>query len=299
MRYLISLSALAVIACSPSQQVTDPVEESTTHALAETLNCIRNNDYSVLAAHRAGPAPGYAENALSTIAYSAERGALFAEIDVAKTSDGVFFLIHDDTLDRTTTGTGEWQDQSWDQINTFRLVDQNGMELDETMPTLDDALRVSRETGILLNIDLKGITPTEIVEEVQRHNAISRVSFIAYTVDQAAEYHDANPDVFLSVPDRLEEISAAGIPSENYYVWLGVNRINADRDAELERQDIEASAGLFRFNHSEDAFRNAKSAGLEILSIDDVTLASTALGGSAVLQSEANTCAAWRHDAAH
>lgn len=44
------------------------------------------------------------------------------EIDVALTSDNVAVLFHDDTVERTTDGTGAVADMTWDQLRTLNAA---------------------------------------------------------------------------------------------------------------------------------------------------------------------------------
>jgi glycerophosphoryl diester phosphodiesterase len=68
---------------------------------------LRERGFVAVSAHRGGPGPGLAENAIPTFRNTliAARGA-FLEVDVSQTADGVLVLMHDDRADRTTTGTG-------------------------------------------------------------------------------------------------------------------------------------------------------------------------------------------------
>lgn len=79
-----------------------------------------------------------------------------AEIDVARTRDGELVLMHDATLDRTTTGQGEVSSFTLAELGAFRLrAGAGGPETtSERIPTLRDALLLARGR-VLLNLDLK------------------------------------------------------------------------------------------------------------------------------------------------
>ncbi len=61
----------------------------------------------LISAHRGGPVIAYAENAIRTFQRSVEAGAAIIECDVRQTKDGYLILMHDRSLDRTTTGRGD------------------------------------------------------------------------------------------------------------------------------------------------------------------------------------------------
>ena len=76
------------------------------------------------------------------------------EMDVAKTADGVLILMHDDTVDRTTNGTGVVTEMTYAEISELQLVDVDGQVLDENVPTFADALSFLDGRGFA-QVDLK------------------------------------------------------------------------------------------------------------------------------------------------
>src|SRR4051812_26195793 len=71
-----------------------------------------------LIAHR-GASSEAPENTLAALKLARGRGANWVEVDVKLTQDGVPILMHDDTLERTTDGTGKVADTSWATIQTL------------------------------------------------------------------------------------------------------------------------------------------------------------------------------------
>ena len=69
-----------------------------------------------LAIHR-GSFESAPENSLPAIQESMDRGLFIIEIDVHKTKDGVIILMHDDTVDRMTNGSGKISELTYEQIN--------------------------------------------------------------------------------------------------------------------------------------------------------------------------------------
>ena len=284
---------LALTACS--RDTATPLDATAPTNLAAPvaqMTCLREHGYTMLAAHRAGPADGYAENALSSLRRLAERGVLYAEIDVRRSADGVLFLLHDDTLDRTTTGTGPAQTRDWATLSTYRLVDPQGVETGDSIPTLDQAIDLARETGLVLNLDLKSVSPDEIVAYLNSRNARDLVAVIAYSVDDTAALHRADPGMLVSAPNDIPALAAAGANTDALYVWMGVGAADAAEDARLGEQGLETSVGLFPLEDgTPGAYRTAANAGVELLSIDDVDTAITALGGTDALRAQIFECA--------
>ncbi len=107
-------------------------------------------------AHRG--ASGYApENTLSSI-----RKALFEmpcegiEIDVHFTKDNRLVVIHDDTIDRTTDGKGNVKDFTFEEIRKFNAYGKfRDKYPTEKIPSLDEVLSLVRESGKMINIEIK------------------------------------------------------------------------------------------------------------------------------------------------
>lgn len=94
----------------------------------------------------------YPENSLPAIEGSIALGVEMAEIDLQRTKDGHLVLMHDATVDRTTTGTGKVADLTLAEIRVLTLRDGLGSPTRFRVPTLREALLAARGR-ILLNLD--------------------------------------------------------------------------------------------------------------------------------------------------
>ena len=107
-------------------------------------------------AHR-GYWRGAPENSIEAINQAVARGARIVEIDLRRTRDGELVLMHDDTVDRTTDGTGRVADLTLDELGELRLRAGLGGRhaplTEAAVPTLRAALRAVRDSGALLNLD--------------------------------------------------------------------------------------------------------------------------------------------------
>jgi glycerophosphoryl diester phosphodiesterase len=92
-------------------------------------------------AHRGGPvhAP---ENTLAAFRTAIDQGAAWLEFDVQMTRDGALVVIHDETVDRTTDGTGALRDLTLAQV---RALDAGG---GERVPTLEEVVALARAHGV-------------------------------------------------------------------------------------------------------------------------------------------------------
>lgn len=115
----------------------------------------------LVASHRAAHKI-YPENSIPAIQQAIDLGVDIIEIDVKVSTDGVPFLMHDRTIDRTTTGSGDPEHFSFAELQQLYLV-ANGDTTDLKIPTLEDALLVAKGK-IMVDLDLK----TDKMEDVLR-----------------------------------------------------------------------------------------------------------------------------------
>ena len=104
------------------------------------------------------------ENSIRAIKNCIDLGVNMVEIDIKKTKDNELILLHDKTLDRTTTGKGLPQDYTLAEIKQMRLRNGAGVATSHQIPTLEEAMIVAKGK-IWVNID-KGYDYFDLVEKV-------------------------------------------------------------------------------------------------------------------------------------
>ena len=116
------------------------------------------------------------ENSVWAIRKAIEAGADMAEIDLALTKDSVLILMHDRTIDRTTTGKGSPEDYTLAEIQQFYLRDGAGHATRMRVPTLEEILKESKGK-IFLNLD-KGFDYIGLVYPLlEKHDMLNEVLF--------------------------------------------------------------------------------------------------------------------------
>lgn len=101
----------------------------------------------------AGHAP---ENTIAGLRKAAALGATWVEFDVVLTGDGVPVLLHDDTLDRTTNGTGNIADMNLDEIRSLDAGSWFSKDFaSERIPTLAEVIPLLESLGLGANIEIK------------------------------------------------------------------------------------------------------------------------------------------------
>lgn len=154
--------ALAGDALRPLPRGTDAgdIHQRLTHANF-------NRDHVMVVAHRAGwKEDGQAvraENSMAAIDNAARLGVEMVELDVRRARDGALVVMHDATLERTTTCRGPVEARTLSELRACRLVvEGSGIVTDERVPTLEEMLVHARDR-ILVNIDNK-LEPEDLPE---------------------------------------------------------------------------------------------------------------------------------------
>src|SRR5881392_148317 len=111
--------------------------------------------YPRLAAHR-GAGKSAPENTLAALRFGYARGYRMAEIDVKLSADGVAFLLHDDTLVRTTNGRGRADGLPWRELAQLDAGSWHSPAFaGEPIPTLAAVARWARANDVAVNIEIK------------------------------------------------------------------------------------------------------------------------------------------------
>lgn len=92
------------------------------------------------------------ENSIAAIEHSIAVGVDVVELDLQLTRDSVLIVMHDATLNRTTTGKGRVADWTLDSIRTLKLKNGCGIRTKHAVPTLEEAL-LAAKGRVLVNLD--------------------------------------------------------------------------------------------------------------------------------------------------
>lgn len=216
--------------------------------LPDFFDCVRESGGLLIASHRAGPAPGYPENAIETLDYATDQGLLIHEIDVVESRDGVLFLLHDRTLGRTTTGSGAVADRDWDDIQRLRLKDNDGEVTAFHPPKLSDVLLWAKQRGVIVELDKKPTTSfRNIISHVRAAGAEQHVVLITYNDDQAIEVASLAPELMMTAgidsADHQADLEAAGVNFDHVVAWLGTRDPNPRAFEAIGRRGVESAFG--------------------------------------------------------
>ncbi|HTI48793.1 MAG TPA: glycerophosphodiester phosphodiesterase [Casimicrobiaceae bacterium] len=171
--------------------------------------------YPRLCAHR-GAGKLAPENTLAAFRRGHAFGYRMIECDAKLSADGVAFLLHDATLERTTNGTGRADALPWRELSQ---LDAGGWHsapyAGEPLPTLAAVARWCRSNDVALNIEIKPVPGRE------------RETGAAIALDAKTLWGDAAvPPVLSSFAEAALEGARLAVP-DLPRAWL-VERIPTD-----------------------------------------------------------------------
>jgi glycerophosphoryl diester phosphodiesterase len=188
--------------------------------------------FPLISAHRGGRnLAGYPENAVETFEHVLQYTHAIIECDIVQSKDSVLYLMHDRSLDRTTTGSGKVTSQNWAAVKNLYLIDDFGDTTDFHPPRLDEVLKWTKGKAILA-LDVKRGVPFErVVEQIQAHQVEDYTHIIVYNLDDAQKVYQLDPSLMMSVSIRNDNewqaFRQSGIPPENVVAFTGTIRSDA------------------------------------------------------------------------
>lgn len=207
----------------------------------------------IAAAHRGGGfLPGWPENAIPTMENSVRYAPSIMEIDIQRSSDGVLLLMHDDTLNRTTTGTGRVVDSTWQDIQKLQLVDNFGTVTSYRVPSLRETLEFGNDR-VLFALDLKADEAVEdVVDLITEMDAEDDVFFFADSVEQMVLVHERNANIHFALymtsetrATLVEQVSVSPVPLERLTAFTVAPQADPAYNDALHSMGIVSIFGAF------------------------------------------------------
>lgn len=217
------------------------------------------------------------ENSMSAFLAAQNEWVRWAECDVWPSADGAIVVIHDDTLDRTTTGAGSVGQRRWEELSRIPLREPDGTPSRfNKVPNLHELITLAtdrnsrNQMGLL--VEVKPADAPHFVKEVIDALKRSCGPWMIQSFDERnlihALAHEPNTPVAFLVEDR--EALERGVAN-------GWKNINADHqlldEATVRRmRDAGVTVGAWTVNPEAD-LRRVMDLGVEWIITDEPVLA--------------------------
>jgi len=231
------LLLLCALSCKKTAFTADHLPEASAQAITKSLLIeafkFKPNATPIISVHRGGKRiKNFPENCLETLQYVNDSIPAIFEIDIAKTKDNQLVLLHDNTLERTSTGTGKITDYTYQELQAFNLEDHFGNATTFKIPLFTAVLKWAKANNIILTIDVKrSVSVKAVINAIRRENAKDVCIIITYNLQQALKAYKWAPELLLSVSARNEKelnwLLQSEIPTENMLAFTGT-RLSPD-----------------------------------------------------------------------
>ncbi len=150
-----------------------------------------DGDTYLVAAHR-GFHVDVPENSIASIEKAIHHSIDIVEVDIRISMDGIPVLMHDDTVDRTTNGSGEVAKFKLNELKELYLLHQ-GEVTNHRVPTLEEALRAAKGK-IIFDLDLKTTQVEKIIAVVEETGSHESVVFFDSDWEVLEKVYQAHPN---------------------------------------------------------------------------------------------------------
>ena len=160
-----------------------------------------------LIAHR-GFKSNQPENSYESLHEAAARGYWGVECDIQETSDGEYVIMHDSTVDRTTSGTGEVSSKTLAEIKALTLTDSL-----YGVPIFKEWLMITKTYGIVPVIEIKNMTdPNKFVQILRDTGVIYNCIVISFEKTALEQVYNIDSKISVSyvvspmTTDTIDEV---------------------------------------------------------------------------------------------
>ena len=192
------------------------------------------------------------ENTLSAYRESYNNGFKYVECDVQFTKDGIPVLLHDDTIDRTSNGSGYLSQMTYAEVSQYDFsYDDNDTVNDfsayrgEKIPTFEEFIALCKELGLHPYIEIKGtMTDDEakmLIQIVEEAGMTDNVSWLGFSGDALSKIAYNCPTarlVWVITDTNATKIEANNVPFAQMNLMTGQNQVVFDIWYTLATQEV-------------------------------------------------------------
>ena len=161
------------------------------------------------------------ENTIPAYEKASEYGFWGGECDVAETLDHEFVIMHDDTIDRTTNGSGVVGELTLSQLKEFNIDSGSNISSYPNLkiPTLEEYLICCKKTGLVPVIEIKTISDNSIdkfLDIIRSYSLINKTVLISFNYDLLVKIRNKEKSLILQplldlTEENIDKCSALGV----------------------------------------------------------------------------------------
>ena len=229
------------------------------------------------------------ENTIPALQAAIASQMAFVETDLQLTADGVPVLLHDETVDRTTNGTGRIADLTLASVRSLDAGSWYSKEFADTrIPTLEEFLVVFAPSRKQLLLELKGFWEKEevavVVELIRSRGVDGRVTLASFDFTTLMNSKSVAPSMPLVIIQRMMPADPVGLADHFGAIAILTSAASLEADPTAVERMHEAGLGVLVYTlNSTERWSEAIALGVDGIVTDkpsslDKWLAETAPG---------------------
>lgn len=279
-KIIVIISALVLVAALALSYFVILPRQRYACAYAKQISASQINDVekTVLISHR-GIASEAPENTLPAYEIAAKKGFKYAETDIRATSDGVWVLIHDNSLKRMTGFSGKCEEMTLGEVLAHPVIKGANADSYKNLltPTFEQFLALCVKNNIIPVVEIK-TAPEEyknppykdILNSLQKYNIDNAIiiSFSSSALEQIRQY---NKDIKMLYLTKTLDEQTVKTAEKIGNCGIDCSFKAFDKNPELARDIIQSTMefGVWTVDKKEDA-QKAVNAGVKYLTTNAI-----------------------------
>lgn len=209
----------------------------------------------LICGHRGGFYSDYPENSMAAFEFTflhASGLPIMVEFDLRKSKQGALFIMHDNTLDRTTNGSGAINDKTDNYLSSLFLKNAQGQLTAERIPTFEQLLEYASTRKIVLMLDIKDDVWDEALALVKEKGMQGKCVVLAFNSQHTSKAFKLLPEARISYldDDPDERDAAATIPLNKRVAYI-TSKTTKERIQELSSAGVLIMADMSEFSRND------------------------------------------------
>ncbi|MEI6276161.1 MAG: glycerophosphodiester phosphodiesterase family protein [Prolixibacteraceae bacterium] len=232
-----------------------------------------------IAVHRAANefAP---ENTLSAMQIALDLEADYIEMDVRQTRDGISVLLHDGTLNRTTTGKGPVNELNFKEARELSAGSWfDSFFKEEKVPTLEEACRLLADHNeknkhkTYFYVDCKEINAKVLIDNLSQYNLLEGSVFYINDLRQINQIRSlASGAKILPGLDSAKDLDRMIDTYHPYALDANWNELSRELIDKAHQKGVKIFSDGFGKNESPDSYYQAIKAGIDVISTNKISV---------------------------
>lgn len=210
------------------------------------------------------------ENTMISFQKAIDLGLNGIETDIHMTTDGQLVLHHDDALERTTNGTGQIENYSYEELRLLDAGIKFGEEYaGEHIPRLEELLERIEDPSFFLNIEMKDYRPAALektIETLDKYGFSDRYVIACFDADVTTLAHEKFGVKTQGFPLHMVKHVKEDTESHYYASGIWMKDLTGELVEEYGKKGIESWCWC---PDTKEEVRKAIAAGVTLMTVND------------------------------